>query len=367
MLLRAVAFTMGLALAATPVLAAPPTPLGQPNLAATSLASRCPDANARFNFKNDGGFEMYGPSGIAIDPRGRVFVTDFGGGRVLTWPDVSALASCTPAQSVIGAGDLAGPEAVAVDTSTGNVFVADTLSHRVIGYKPSGGAWAKFVTLGVNGVEGDDFNHFNFPRGLAVDPGGRLFVADDFNNRVLIFDAPFTSGESAADSLYAGDNGGFSGPKAVAMIGHTLFVADYDNGRVLRFTGPFQTPDKSYKASGTFAGVGNPVDLAVGPDGSLLVTDQSRQTVAVYADAAFRSSTSRPSSSITFDGAIGPEPLGVAADIDGRVFVADYRRYRVLFGGEIDVMKPVTANPTTKAKALLADLRARPGGPSIGC
>ncbi len=201
----------------------------------------------------------------------------------------------------MGAGDLAGPEAVAVDTSTGIVFVADTLSHRVIGYKPSGSGWAKFVTLGVNGADGDDFNHFHFPRGLAFDPGGRLFVADDYNNRVLIFDAPFTNGESAADSVYAGDNGGFSGPKAVAMIGHTLFVADYDNGRVVRFTGPFQTPDKSYKASGTFTGVGSPVDLAVGPDGSLLVTDQASQKVAVYADAAFRTSTGKPSGSITFD------------------------------------------------------------------
>ncbi len=33
----------------------------------------------------------------------------------------------------------------------------------------------------------------------------------------------------------------------------------------------------------------------------------------------------------------------------------------MLFGGAIDVAKPVTSNPTVKAKTLLADLRARPG------
>src|SRR5688572_9203429 len=82
--------------------------LGQPNLAGTTLASRCPGANARFNRTNDGGFVMHGPSGIAVDPRGRLFVTDFGGKRVLTWPNFSALTACRTADGVIPG--LAGPE-----------------------------------------------------------------------------------------------------------------------------------------------------------------------------------------------------------------------------------------------------------------
>src|SRR5687767_7993980 len=39
--------------------------LGQPTLDDTMLASRCPDVNAQFNFSAG----MYGPSGIAVDPR----------------------------------------------------------------------------------------------------------------------------------------------------------------------------------------------------------------------------------------------------------------------------------------------------------
>jgi DNA-binding beta-propeller fold protein YncE len=171
--------------------------LGQPNLASTTLASRCPGANARFNFSDAGGFAMYGPSGIAVDPRGRLYVTDFGGKRVLTWPDFEALASCSPADGVIGAGNLAGPESVAVDPRSGLVFVADTLSHTVKGYRKDGAIWTKTVTLGQQGVPGTGFNRFNFPRGLAVDAGGRLFVADDSNNRILIFDPPFANGASA--------------------------------------------------------------------------------------------------------------------------------------------------------------------------
>jgi mannan endo-1,4-beta-mannosidase len=339
--------------------AAPPyRVLGQPDLASTTLATRCPGANARFNFKNDGGFQMFGPSGIAIDPRGRVFATDYGGRRVLTWPDFDALARCSAADAVIGAGELAGPESVAVDPHSGLLFVADTLSHTVKGYKREGGAWVKAVTLGREGVAGAGFDRFNFPRGLALDSGGRLFVADDSNNRILIFDPPFANGESASDSIGAGSDGGFAGPKGLAISGDTLFVADYFNDRVLRFTGPFLTPDKVYIASGSFRGLRHPVDLSSHPDGSLLVTDQGNGRIARYSDAVFRALAPAPDE--TFSNFMGPEPLGVAADRRGRIYVADYRRFRILIRDEFVETTPVSRNSSAAARALLAALHARP-------
>jgi mannan endo-1,4-beta-mannosidase len=328
--------------------------LAQPNLAGTTLASRCPGVNARFSFSNP---DMHGPAGIAVDPRGRLFVTDFGGRRVLTWPNFDALQPCSAADAVIGAGDLVGPEAVAVDPRSGLAFVADTLSHTVKIYQKAGAAWNKVATLGAQGLSGDAMNRFNFPRGLAVDPGGRLFVADDFNNRILIFNPPFANGEAAVDSIGAGANGGFDGPKAVAMVGHTLFVADYNNDRVLRFTGPFLTPDQVYVASGVFTGLDGPVDLTVHPYGSLLVTDQLNQRIARYRDAVW---TTLPTPTATFAQNMGPEPLGVAADRAGRVYIADYRRYRVLIRDEFVQRTPITVGGTAAARNLLANLHARP-------
>ena len=214
----------------------------------------------------------------------------------------------------------------------------------------------KFVTLGQADTPGDGFNRFNFPRGLAVDPNGRLFVADDFNNRVLIFNAPFTNGEESADSIYGGANGNFNGPKALALNGDTLFVADYSKNRVLRFTGPFRTPDRTYVASGVFTGLNNPVDLAVHPDGSLLVTDQSNHRIVRYADAVF-TTVQAPTS--FFAENIGPEPLGVAADRAGRVYIADYRRFRVLIRDEFVRKTPVTAGASAKSAVLLATFHNR--------
>ena len=352
----------GLVLAAgvvPPALSAPSyRTLGQPTTADKTLGSRCPNANARFNFSNDGGFDMYGPAGVAIDPRGRIFVADFGGKRVLTWPDATSLAQCEAADGVIGAGQLAGPEAIAIDAASGAVFVADTLSHTVIGYRLKSGAWKKFVTLGSSGVSGSAFNRFNFPRGIAFDSRGRLFVADDSNNRILIFDPPLQNGASAVDSIYAGSNGGLSSPKAVAIVGDALFVADYFGDRVLRFTGPFKTPDQTYVATGEFRGVGRPVDLTVHPDGSLLVVSQNRPRVSRFQDAAFRPSpVAAPDSE--FSNNMGAEPLGVAVRRDGRIFIADYRRYRVLIRDESVRTAPVSPGPA--AAALVANLRARAG------
>src|SRR5581483_4363610 len=349
------------------VIATPPTPgglagalyilLGQPTMSDTTLASRCANLDATFNYSPNNG-TMYGPSGIAVDPRGRVYVTDYAGHRVLTWPDSDALATCMAADGVIDAAGLIGPEAVAIDPRTETVFVADTLSHTVVGYRHSGAAWTRSVTLGTRGASGNGANQFNFPRGLAVDSNGRLYVADDYNNRVLMFDPPFSDGQSAADSIGAGADGGFSHPKGLAISGRTLFVADYDNNRVLRFTGPFTTPDQVYTASGIFGGLSQPVDVAIHADGSLLVTDQGTRQVLKFPDAVWIDSTSAPGARL-FAGALNAEPLGVASDHAGRVFIADYRAYRVIIGRPMS-HTPISSGASVEATSLLANLNLRP-------
>lgn len=339
--------------------------LGQPTTNDISLASRCTNPNARFNFLNSGGFSMYGPAGIAIDPRGRLFVTDYGGRRVLSWPNVDALGTCASADSLVTG--LAGPEAVAYDPSSEMLFVADTLNHTVIGYVHltdpgvnNGGTWRKTVTLGTPGAPGNAQNQFNFPRGIAFDSTGRLFVADDYNNRILMFDPPFVDTQWAADSIGAGANGGFSSPKALAISGQTLFVADFNNNRVLRFTGPFLTPDQVYVASGIFTGMNHPIDLTTHPDGSLLVTDQGNRRIARFPDAVSIDTAINPQPlNVTAD--LHAEPLGIATDRTGRIFVADYQAFRVVIRAAPILTTTVNLNASPAARALLADLYARPG------
>ena len=363
-------FLLGLSLivSSTPLLAANYRVLGQPDLASASLATRCANGNAQFN-KNPDFNWAHGPSGVLVTTEGRLFVTDFGGNRVLSWPSVDALNACDPADAVIQAHigfGLNGPEALAYDPESKTLFIADTLNHVVDVMRLVDGAWARVAMLGIGNTPGAGMNQFNYPRGLAVDAKGRLFVADDYNHKIKIFTPPFVDGQSASDSIGAGNNGGFAQPKAIAISGDTLFVADYgvpggDPGRVLRFTGPFDNPATTYTASGIFTGLTNPVDLAVHPDGSLLVTDQGNTRIARYNDAVFSNSKAAPDSN--FSEHMNQEPLGVATDRSGRIYIADFRAYRVLIRDEFVRTTPVNANATPQTAVALENLHQRVNQP----
>jgi beta-mannanase len=339
--------------------------LGQPALTDTTLATRCAGADAHFSYSDEFG-EQYGPSGIVVAPDGRLFVTDYGGHRVLSWPSADALGACEPADMVIGAKSLDGPEALALDPA-GNLYVADTVSQTVQIFAPKKAGYTLSVTLGQHDTPGDTMSTFHYPLGLAISPTGQLFVADDANNRILIFQGPFTNGMSADDSISAGDNGGLDSTKTVAVLGDSLFVGDYNGNRVLRFTGPFATPDSVYQATAIFTGVVNPVDMGIGPNGSLYVDEQEIASgtpkVAVYTDAALSPSVSAPEEVITPP--VAQQPLGIAIDRSGRLFISDYEDYRVLITGPAAALAPADVRATPATATLLSYLAARanqPGG-----
>jgi sugar lactone lactonase YvrE len=334
--------------------------LGQPDTSSHTLGSRCANANARFNQHDfGGGFATDGPTGMALTSTGRLFVLDDGGQRVLSWPNADALTACQAADKVIGAGNLSGPEGVAVG-SDGALYVADTLAHVIDIFRPDANGnypATPNVQLGQLGTSGNAGNQFTYPRGMALDASGRLLVADDYNNRIQIFYPPLTTGQFANDSIGAGNDGGLGNPKDIELVDNQLFVADFDNNRVLRFTGPFDNPATVYTSSATFTGVTNPVNLTVGPDKTLYVTGAGpHPEVDAYAHATTSTGAAAPDSVYTFGGLVSPgpdnaagEPLDVVATTGGRLLLADYGGYRVLIenpagGFQLTVTSPPPPN-----------------------
>jgi sugar lactone lactonase YvrE len=146
------------------------------------------------------------------------------------------------------------PEGVAVDPTTGKVFIADRGNNRVLRFA-SGTALvneaAAEAVLGQSGFTSSGAtttqSGMNIPYSVSVDATGRLWVADFFNNRVLRFDnaaskanganadgvlgqSVFTS--SGATTTQSGMNlpFGMSGDAA-----GRLYVSDTFNNRVLWF------------------------------------------------------------------------------------------------------------------------------------
>jgi len=140
------------------------------------------------------------PSGIAVDARGNLYVSDTGNQRI-RYIDLAAGTVTT----VAGGGDYAenalyvegfyvdgpaeearfyGPRGLAVDAE-GGVYIADSLNHS-IRYLKDG---TVLTVAGSNGEYGsrngiDERALLDFPADVALDAAGDLIVADMYNNKI---------------------------------------------------------------------------------------------------------------------------------------------------------------------------------------
>jgi hypothetical protein len=148
----------------------------------------------------------------------------------------------------------------------GGLYVSDSSNNRVLYFAPDDDTTADSIygqfgsfTSGVKNNDGSgetgtpSSGNLNFPRGLALDEDGGLYVADRENHRVLYFAA---DGDAAADRVYgqggsfvvgvANDDGTgspgepsadtlFQPPSIAVDRQGGLYVADRDNNRVLYF------------------------------------------------------------------------------------------------------------------------------------
>lgn len=123
------------------------------------------------------------PNGIAADSHGRVVVADSNNGRVLV---VGASTGVTLTLGRGGFGPALGlPRGVAVDDAE-RLYVADATNHHILVYSMADGADSVRL-LATIGDEGIGDGEFEFPNGVAVDRGARLYVADRENDRVQVW------------------------------------------------------------------------------------------------------------------------------------------------------------------------------------
>ena len=177
------------------------------------------------------------PTDIAVDRAGTLYISTHSiSGNP---PDIRKFSSTGSLLAQWGTegtanGQLGYPRGLAVD-STGNVYVADDhstfhrdwASSRVQKFSPTGGYLAKWACSGF----GD--GQFADPH-VAVDPAGYVYVADPVTDRVQKFDA---SGKFLAKwGSHGTGDGQFDGPYGIAVdrTGN-VYVADRGNDRVQKF------------------------------------------------------------------------------------------------------------------------------------
>jgi sugar lactone lactonase YvrE len=270
---------------------------------------------------------------------------------------------------------LAEPAGVAIDPTTGKLFVADRDNRRVLRFssaaKMINGSAAEavlgqpdFVTRTRN-TGGLSASTTNDPNAVCVDGSGRLWVADMTNNRVLRFDNASTiASVSSANGVlgqpdFVTNSTGLTAskmntPTSVYVDGNgTLWVADRANNRVLRFAnaaakangaaadGVLGQADFVTATTGLTASTMNtPWGVHVDFNGRLWVADRLNNRVLRFDNASAKSNGGSADGVLgepdfttsvynTTQGGLG-EPRGVAVDGLGRLYVADEGNTRVM-------------------------------------
>jgi uncharacterized protein (TIGR03437 family) len=180
------------------------------------------------------------PLGVAADASGNLYIADYGnhcirkvasGGTISTFAGVGAAGYDGDGGKAASA-HLSGPRGVAVDAA-GNVYIADSLNH-VIRMVKTDGTISTVAGNGVAGFSGDlgpaTRAMLNLPRGVAVDAGGNIYIADYFNSRIR------KVSPNGAISTIAGDGrftfAGDGGPAARAALKFPLGIAAGADGRL---------------------------------------------------------------------------------------------------------------------------------------
>ena len=369
----------------TPAPTPTPRPTLTPELTRLTTATRVYGQGGDFttNVGSKGGVNANSleyPYAVATDRSGGLYVADPDRYRVLYYPAGSITATRVYGQPDLNTGSERSGTSVTADgpmypfglavTAAGELYVSDAYNHRVLFY-PAGqtsptrvyGQQGSFITDAPNNG-GVSANSLSAPEGLAVDASGGLYVADTDNARVLYFPVGATTatrvyGQQGSFSTNSPNRGGVSAqslhsPTGLALdASGGLYVSDAGNARNLYYPAGQTTATRVYGQHGDFTtdetnkGSRNPTadtlalprGLALDGAGGLYVADDDNERV-LYFPAGSTTATrvygqlgSFTSSESNVDGisATGlSDPMGVALDPAGNLYVADAYNSRVL-------------------------------------
>ena len=119
-----------------------------------------------------------GPTGIAVDSAGNVFVADRGNGKIRRIDQAGRVSTVVSS--------IASPFGVAVAENNW-LYVSDDTAHVVYRVTPNGTksvfAGAASTSGDIDGVTGTSAR-FNAPKGIAIDEAGVVYVADSGNRKI---------------------------------------------------------------------------------------------------------------------------------------------------------------------------------------
>jgi len=183
------------------------------------------------------------------------------------------------------------------------------------------------------GEMGNQPGQINAPRGIAVANDGSIFVADSLNHRIQHFtsDGQLINywGSFADSSISNAPGGTFNEPWGIAIgPDGSVFVTDTWNHRVQKFDqqGNFLTQWGYFGTAETPDGFWGPRGIAVDSSGQVFVADTGNKRIVVFdSNGQFLTQFGEPG----FDIGQLDEPVGISLGLNGEVYVADTWNQRI--------------------------------------
>ena len=248
------------------------------------------------------------PSGIAIDKKGNLFISDGAHGVVRRVDNSTGIITTVVGNGAWGySGD--GGHATAASLrenlgltfdNLGNLYIADAGNH-VVRMVDTGGIISTVAGVDTAGYSGDGFAataaKLDSPSAVAVDTSGVLYITDYNNNVIRRVDTGIITTYAGVNALVAGhtgDNGmatdaTLNYPHGIATDNHgNLFIADANNN-VIRKVDQFGIIT-TVVGNGTFgfggdlgyvtgANLFNPYGVAVDAAGHIFIADANNERV----------------------------------------------------------------------------------------
>lgn len=309
---------------------------------------------------------FYGPHDLTVDTSGNLFVVDSINHRIRKIVISTGVVTTIAGNGVLSYADGPGtsasfkfPRGICIDRS-GNLFIADTDSHRIRRIIISTGVVSTLAgtALGIGTSGSTDGTgtsaSFNSPFGVAVDINGNLFVADTYNQRIrkITFPNGLIPAGGVVTTIAGQANIGFAdGTGAAALFYYptgvvvdaigNLFICDKDNNRIRKMTpgGVVTTVAGNAQQSwvdgvGASASFNQPPRLAFDPSGNLVVADglnHKIRKVTLDGVVTTLAGNVRGFADGVSTGSIPSfnNPLDIAVDANGNMFVADTDNHRI--------------------------------------
>ena len=250
------------------------------------------------------------------------------------------------------------PIAVTAD-SAGNVYIADTGNERIRKINASTGIITTVAGNGSEDIGADGLPAISVPLanpiGLTTDAQGNLYFAEQANNKIRKLSATSHTLSTVAGSGVPGfrGDGGFGpgaelyAPSGVALDpAGNMYISDSGNNiirKVAAGTGVITTVVGTGAAG--FGGDGGPAKsallnfpfgIATDAAGNIYIADAGNACIRKVTVATGIITTIAGSTNVGFAGDGGPavaasfsNPLGVALDSSGNVYIADYPNGRI--------------------------------------